>query len=137
MPQENANNQSFTFNKKERICSDLIIKNLIQKKQILYCFPFRCYYSFSATTTDGPNQILISVPKRLFKHAVQRNRLKRLIREAYRLHHREILDSFTAQHQVRAEIFITFIGKELLPYIFIENKIIEVLNRLCMVDNLK
>lgn len=132
MPQENANNQRFTFSKSERICSRLQIENLLRKRQGFFCYPFKCYYDFTSKTDKRTvNQLLVSVPKRNFKHAVERNRIKRLTREAYRLQHRRHLDAKTDEKNLCADIFLFYVGKEILPYNLIENKIIEVLSRLC------
>ena len=50
-------------------------------------FPLRAVYMLSERQTgDSPVQLLISVPKKRFKHAVDRNRVKRQIREAFRQH---------------------------------------------------
>lgn len=132
MPQENANNQRLTFSKRERICSRLQIENLLRKKQSLFCYPFKCLYYFTPKTNERTeNQILVSVPKRNFKHAVERNRIKRLTREAYRLQHCRHLDVKTNEKNLCADIFLFYVGKEILPYNLIEDKIIEVLSRLC------
>lgn len=68
--------------KKERICNFRLIEQLFgqSKKKAFSAFPIRLIY----TPTDDGNKILVSVPKRHFKHAVDRNRIKRQIREAYR-----------------------------------------------------
>ena len=55
--------------------------------QSVAAFPLRAVYMFSdRQPADEPLQMLVSVPKKHFHHAVDRNRVKRQIREAYRLH---------------------------------------------------
>lgn len=70
------------LSKSERICEYHLIEQIFSRKEggSLSYFPLRLIYYPSA---DG-NKILISVPKRHFKRAVDRNRIKRQVREAYR-----------------------------------------------------
>ena len=78
-----------TFRKKERIVSNLLIETLFEKgnSQSLAAYPLRAVFlKKERQQGHAPVQILISVPKKRFKHAVDRNRVKRQIREAYRLH---------------------------------------------------
>ena len=76
-----------TFKKEERIVSNLLIETLFEKgnSQSLTAFPLRAVY-LKTEQREGcaPIQLLISVPKKRFKHAVDRNRVKRQVREAYR-----------------------------------------------------
>ena len=76
-----------TFKKEERIVSNLLIETLFEKgnSQSLSAYPLRAVY-LKTEHREGcaPVQLLISVPKKKFKHAVDRNRVKRQIREAYR-----------------------------------------------------
>ena len=75
------------FRKEERIVSNLLIETLFEKgnSQSLSAYPLRAVY-LRTEHREGcaPVQLLISVPKKKFKHAVDRNRVKRQIREAYR-----------------------------------------------------
>ena len=75
------------FRKEERIVSNLLIETLFEKgnSHSLTAYPLRAVY-LKTEYREGcaPVQILISVPKKKFKHAVDRNRVKRQIREAYR-----------------------------------------------------
>ena len=134
MQPENANKQSFTFPKEERICSRIQIENLLQKKQKVFCYPFKCFYDFQPAMERAHNLMMVSVPKRIFKHAVDRNRLKRLTREAYRLNHQQHLDTWTESAGLQARLFFYYVGDEILPYKFIENKIIEILQRLSKIE---
>lgn len=74
--------------KEERICSRTLIDLLFNggKSRSLAAFPMRVVY-LEQECDEAPQtqvQILVSVPKRCFKHAVDRNRVKRQVREAYR-----------------------------------------------------
>ncbi len=73
-----------TFTKAERIKSKLIINRLFEGGSASFvAFPFRIVY-MTIPKGDAPTSILISVPKRRFHHAVDRNHIKRQVREAYR-----------------------------------------------------
>lgn len=80
------------------------------------CFPLRLVFMVldredEALENKGSNeeiadaQMLISVPKRCFKHAVDRNRVKRQVREAYR-HHRDLFDLPEGKYLAMAFIWL-------------------------------
>ena len=76
-----------TFRKQERIVSNLLIETLFEKgdSQSLAAYPLRAIYTQTERRAEcAETQILISVPKKRFKHAVDRNKVKRQVREAYR-----------------------------------------------------
>ncbi len=74
-----------TFTKAERITSKLLVDRLFDGGGASFvAFPFRIVY-MPIQKEDAPVSILISIPKKRFHHAVDRNRIKRQIRESYRL----------------------------------------------------
>ena len=85
--------QAPTFSKKERIVSKKLMETLFEKgdSQAVTAFPLKAVYmSIDRPQGGAPAQVLISVPKKRFKHAVDRNRVKRQVREAFR-HHKETI----------------------------------------------
>ena len=79
-----------TLKKIERLHGTADTENLFAgKKKSVFVHPLRVVYK--AQTEEGlPTRIMVIVPKRFFKHAVDRNLLKRRLREAYRLNKREL-----------------------------------------------
>ena len=69
------------FPKRDHLCSHMLIERLFEpgESKSLQAYPLRMVYREAEST-----QVLISVPKRFFHNAVDRNRVKRQIREAYR-----------------------------------------------------
>ena len=76
--------QTQTFAKAERLHSKKIIQELFTKGSSFYLHPFKIILLLNPDPTASNHQVLISVSKRFFKKAVDRNLLKRRIREAYR-----------------------------------------------------
>lgn len=73
-----------TFTKAERLSSKVAIDALMEQGRSFNMTPFRVIWK-EIPEQDGPVKVLISVPKRIFKRAVDRNLLKRRIREQWRL----------------------------------------------------
>ncbi|UII33549.1 ribonuclease P protein component [Fulvivirga ulvae] len=113
---------SMTFKKSERLAHKKIIQELFTQGSSFYLYPFKVI--FRAGEDIPAHQILISVPKRSFKKAVLRNKLKRRIREAYRLN-KHLLDT-----SVKYQIAYIYTSKDLMEFNDIERKLIAVLERL-------
>ena len=82
----------FTFSRDERLKSVKLIKELFKKGKSIFQFPIKLVYIPIPEDNDlvVKNQFAISVPKKRFKKAVDRNRIKRLLREALR-HNKHII----------------------------------------------
>lgn len=73
-----------------------------------------------AAAGDFPVQFTVSVPKKKFKKAVDRNRLRRQIREAYRLH-KQLVYTALQSKPTRYALMVIYVAKEGLPYAEIES----------------
>ena len=85
-----------TFGKQEKLKSRKLIERLFEEGKSVKKYPIRLVYLQTDHTSDLPAQVGFSVPKRHFKRAVDRNRIKRLLREAYRIQKKNFTDSFTS-----------------------------------------
>jgi len=78
---------SFKFSKAEKLKSRKVIQQLFEKRNSIHIFPLRLIWGPILPRFNAyPAQFSVTVPKKKFPKAVDRNRIKRLIREAYRLH---------------------------------------------------
>jgi ribonuclease P protein component len=112
----------FTFNKSERISKKKDIDHLFANGMSFIFYPLRVVYSCIESSNKGSISILISVPKRKFKRAVKRNRIKRLIREAYRLN-KGRLKGLIEDRNFRVLIGFIYLDNEVKEYHDIEKGI--------------
>lgn len=119
-----------TFKKEERLCSHKTIADVVSNGHSFLVHPFRVSFLPSTHAGQYPAQILTGVSKRNFKRAVDRNRIKRLMREAYRKN-KNILYTHLEKHNTKLAVMLIYIGKQLPEYQETEDKIILTLQRLC------
>ncbi|ALJ05607.1 ribonuclease P protein component [Pseudalgibacter alginicilyticus] len=108
----------FTFNKKEKLKSKKLIDQLFTEGQSVSAYPLRLVYletSFNETIIAKTG---VSVSKRHFKTAVDRNRIKRLMREVYRLNKAKYFNNLKTQYT----FMILYIGKEIPVFSQVETK---------------
>lgn len=123
----------YTLSKEERICSKLQIEKLFGGGQShsLAAFPLRMVYLFEEADDERPPvSILVSVPKKYFKHAVDRNRVKRQVREAYRLNKHSIIDKVQTRSSHRLMIAFIWTDSKLHDSSEVTKKVIGLLKRL-------
>lgn len=120
----------YTLKKSEILRKKKLIGELFTNGSSFFIYPFKLYYLPNKDLNN--NQVLFSVSKKYFKNAVDRNKIKRRLREAYR-HNKHILRP--ESDKIYYCIAIVYISKLILPYSEIELKLIKVLRRLMSVNN--
>ena len=102
------------FSKQERICRRNDFNFLFSDGESFFSYPFRCV--FCGKESDEPLvRIAVSVGKKKFKLATDRNRIKRLIRETYRLE-KHSLYGFIQEHPTTWDILIIYTENKILDH---------------------
>jgi ribonuclease P protein component len=121
-------NQS--FGKEYKLCSKKIIGQLFENGSRLSSFPFSLTYGFETLPNSiVPFQIVISVPKRLFKRAHDRNRIKRLVRECLRKNKYILEDFLTSESNKNGQmaLFLVYRFNEEIDYETLMKKVSKLL----------
>lgn len=123
--------ERFTLSKEERICSKKLINELFTGNgRSMTAFPLRVVFMKRTIVDDQPRAaMLVSVPKRYFKHAVDRNRVKRQVREAFRRNKSIITQNLTDDHEAIAMAFV-WLTDEKFPSSEVENRMVRLLTRI-------
>jgi ribonuclease P protein component len=118
----------FTFRKEERLSKEKRIQELFDKGSSFYLFPFKVFFMPNPDPAYPFHQVVISVSKRNFKRAVDRNLIKRRIREAYRLN-KGLLP-------VQNKLLIAYIYsvKDILPSAQIHERLVKTFKRFDYVE---
>ena len=122
-----------TFKKEERISSKKEIGFLFENGSSFTSYPFRIIFCTKETSESPRFSILVSVSKRKFKRAVKRNKVKRLLRESYRLN-KFILQGIEKEKCPGLYIGFLFIGHDMPDYKQTEAAMIKALSSLRQMD---
>ena len=120
----------YTFKKEERLCNKKLIESLYHNGSSFLCYPFKASWLPVDEAMPYPAQVLISVSKKRYKHAADRNLVKRRIREAYRLNKQQHLYQQLDEAGKRVVFSISYIGKEIVPYDMMAKKMLKLLQQL-------
>ena len=118
----------YTYKKSERLCNKKLIENLFKNGKSIYKDFFRIVY-IDVENQDAILRSQIIVPKRNIAKAVDRNFIKRQIRESYRKNKHLILDSLKKRNK-SLNFAIIFQESSAKKTILVEEKIKEIFNRL-------
>lgn len=115
-----------TFSKNERLCSKILIERLIETGKSFNHSPYRITW-LPIAESSASIKVVISVPKRSFKKAVDRNRLKRQTREIYRKEKQKVFDVLGDR---KILVMILYTAKAKIEFKELELKLKEALERL-------
>jgi ribonuclease P protein component len=119
--------QRFFLRKEHKLKSRKSIEALFSKGKSFTNFPFRICWQF--VTDEAGIKVGFTASSRNFKNATDRNRIKRLMREAYRLQKNELQENILAQ-QKSLHLFFIFTGKEVPTFEIVSEKMGSVLKKL-------
>jgi ribonuclease P protein component len=122
----------YTFKKEERLCNKKLIEGLFHNSSSFLCYPFKASWLVVEEPQQFPVQVLFSVSKKRFKRAVDRNLIKRRMREAYRVHKQQLLYDVLNNSNKKIALSLGYIGKEIAPYDFTEKKMRKLFSQLCV-----
>jgi len=113
----------FTFRKEERLHKEKLIKELFETGSSFYLYPFKVLSQRNPDAAFPVHQVMVSVSRKNFKRAVDRNLLKRRIRESFRLN-KNLLPA-------TPKLLIAYIytAKEILTFAQIQDRFIKTLKR--------
>lgn len=103
-----------SFSNKQKLKSQKLIDGIFEEGKSVTVFPLKMVYLY----TDNSNQVGVSVSKRNFKRAVDRNRIKRLMREAYRHNKNMLIDNNVSGYA----FMILYLSKDLPNYKLVNSK---------------
>jgi len=121
--------KTFAYNKKEKLKSRRQIEELFAKGKSFSVFPLKIIFRLVDDPMDFPIKAGVSASKKYFKKAVHRNRIKRILREAYRTEKLPLHDAVSAVNR-QLVFFIIYMDKSLPEYLVIKNKMSLAIQRL-------
>lgn len=114
---------SFSYPKKEKLKSQKLIEQLFSEGKSVSAFPLRMVYLKTEFEDDVKFKTGVSTSKRNFKKAVDRNRIKRLLREAYRLNKAAYFNNISGSYA----LMILYISKDGTDFVSVETKMKQLL----------
>lgn len=119
-----------TFKKSERLCSRILMERLFQSdNRSVSAYPVRAVFLPVEQSVQQGVSVLISVPKKRFHDAVDRNRVKRQLREAYRKHKHALTEQMAERGQGLLIAFV-YVSDQIESTAYIEKRMVRLLGKI-------
>jgi len=122
-------NQKRTLSKAERLKSKTTLDALFKDGNSIKCGPLVLLWQYQSLAVPSPVQVAFSVPKKIFRNATDRNRIKRLMRESYRTNRSDLYELLIERNKKLA-LFFLYRNVEAMEHAELQDKIIVALARL-------
>ncbi len=108
--------------KSEKLCSRSAVAQLFDEGKGLMAFPLRAMVRARPYDDRQPAQMLITIPKKRIRHAVDRVKLRRRVREAFRIHRTQLLYPNLRTARTSVDIAFIYVANDVMDYQVIERK---------------
>lgn len=121
--------KKFSYGKEEKLKSRKLMEQLFSQGKAFTMFPLKVFYMPVAEPLDFPVKAGVGTSSRNFKKATDRNRVKRLLREAYRTEKPALLD-YTRNNNKQVAVFFLYIDKILPEYTAVQSRMKPAISKL-------
>ncbi len=118
------------FRKEERVTGEKRVEALFSQGDSFMAYPFRVVFLETTPYQTEPFSVLISIPKKRLRSAVDRNRMKRLTREAYRLNKHLLLKGILTDEKTHIDMAFIYVKDSLSDFSTVQKGVLKALGTL-------